>query len=222
MRHVLAGEGLAVDAIVLDCRMPGEPSAQLALHAKSLRLPVVMISGHIEAMKFAEENHLQLLPNAALAHGCEQHHMSRSYRVRDRSRSRRWAVCSKSVRWRRPGGRHRGSQRMKHGDHGGCANAGAEENDGPVTGSQREAARCARVEDVANPDLSVDIGSGQALGFALDAYAVASLTRLVRQRILRNRAGASEVGRSRNTINCPGKAASKGARQWARAPARSR
>src|ERR1700732_2063986 len=91
-----------------------------------------------------------------------------------------------------------------------------------VTGSQREAARCARVEDVANPDLSVDIGSGQALGFALDAYAVASLTRLVRQRILRNRAGASEVGRSRNTINCPGKAASKGARQWARAPARSR
>jgi DNA-binding NtrC family response regulator len=62
MRHVLAGEGLAVDAIVLDCRMPGEPSARLALLAKSLRLPVVMISGHIEAMKFAEENHLQLLP----------------------------------------------------------------------------------------------------------------------------------------------------------------
>ena len=61
MRDFLAGKGRAVDAIVLDCKMPGEPSAQLALHAKQLRLPVVMISGSPEAMKFAEENPFQLL-----------------------------------------------------------------------------------------------------------------------------------------------------------------
>jgi DNA-binding NtrC family response regulator len=61
MREVLAGESPAVDAVVLDCKMPGEPSAQLALHAKSLRLPVVMISGNGEAMQFAEGNGLQLL-----------------------------------------------------------------------------------------------------------------------------------------------------------------
>jgi len=61
LREVLAGKGLAVDAIVLDCKMPGEPSAQLALHAKQLRRPVVMISGSPEAMKFAQENEFQLL-----------------------------------------------------------------------------------------------------------------------------------------------------------------
>jgi CheY-like chemotaxis protein len=44
MREILAAENPGVDAVVLDCRMPGEPSAQLALHARSLRLPVVMIS----------------------------------------------------------------------------------------------------------------------------------------------------------------------------------
>ena len=59
MRDVLAGK-LAVDAIVLDWTMPGEPSAQLALHARALKLPVVMISGS-EAMQFADENGLQLL-----------------------------------------------------------------------------------------------------------------------------------------------------------------
>ena len=61
MRDILGVENPAVDAVVLDCRMPGEPSAQLALHAKSLNLPVVMISGNIEAMQFADENGLQLL-----------------------------------------------------------------------------------------------------------------------------------------------------------------
>ena len=61
MREILAREGPAIDGIVLDCMMPGEPSAQLALHAKSLRLPVVMISGSGEAMQFADENGLQLL-----------------------------------------------------------------------------------------------------------------------------------------------------------------
>ena len=64
MREILADKKafLAVDAVVLDCLLPGEPSAQLALHAKSLRLPVVMVSGSIESMTFAHEHGLQLLP----------------------------------------------------------------------------------------------------------------------------------------------------------------
>ena len=62
MREILAGGAAPVDAVVLDCLMPGEPSARLALHAKNLRLPVVMISGSWEAMQFAAENALQLLP----------------------------------------------------------------------------------------------------------------------------------------------------------------
>ena len=59
MRKILADKA---NRCILDSAMPGEPSAQLALHAKKLRLPVVMISGSPEAMKFAEENHFQLLP----------------------------------------------------------------------------------------------------------------------------------------------------------------
>ena len=63
MREILADKALLpIDALVLDSAMPGEPSAQLALHAKNLRLPVVMISGSPKAMKFAEENQFQLLP----------------------------------------------------------------------------------------------------------------------------------------------------------------
>jgi len=62
MREILADKALLpIDAVVLDCTMPGEPSAKLALHAKSLRLPVVMVSGSIESMKLAEEHGLQLL-----------------------------------------------------------------------------------------------------------------------------------------------------------------
>ena len=62
MREILAEKALLpFDAVILDCAMPGERSAQLALHAKSLRLPVVMISGSMEAMNFADENGLQLL-----------------------------------------------------------------------------------------------------------------------------------------------------------------
>jgi hypothetical protein len=34
---------------------------EIALHAKTLRIPVVMISGSIESIKFAEDNGLQLL-----------------------------------------------------------------------------------------------------------------------------------------------------------------
>jgi two-component system, OmpR family, response regulator len=61
MREVLAGNGLPVDAVVLDCLMPGELGPDLALYAKSLHLPVVMISGSPDAMEFADKNGLQLL-----------------------------------------------------------------------------------------------------------------------------------------------------------------
>ena len=62
MRVALAQSASSpIDAVVLDCLLPGRPSAQLSLSAKRLHLPVVMISGSLEAMKFAEENGLQLL-----------------------------------------------------------------------------------------------------------------------------------------------------------------
>jgi hypothetical protein len=55
MRGVLAA-GDAVDAIVLDALMPAEASSALALYAKHLRLPIVMISGSPEVIQFAIEN----------------------------------------------------------------------------------------------------------------------------------------------------------------------
>ena len=61
MRQTLATKDHGVDVIVLDCLLPGEPSAQLAVHAKGLHLPVVMISGNAEAMKLADDHGLQLL-----------------------------------------------------------------------------------------------------------------------------------------------------------------
>jgi two-component system OmpR family response regulator len=61
MRDVLARPGSAIDAVVLDCMMPGEPGTELAVYAKKLNLPVVMISGNPAAMEFAAENGLQLL-----------------------------------------------------------------------------------------------------------------------------------------------------------------
>lgn len=61
MRDLLAADAVPIDAIVLDALMPGEVSASLALHAKTLRIPVVMISGSIDSIKFAEDNGLQLL-----------------------------------------------------------------------------------------------------------------------------------------------------------------
>ena len=48
------------------------------------------------------------------------------------------------------------------------ANPGTQKDGRFVTGPQREAAaRCARVEDVANLDLAVDIGSSDAVGSRL-------------------------------------------------------
>ena len=53
--------GDAVDCVVLDAIMPGEPSISLALRLKETRIPVVMISGSLDAMKDAADNGLQLL-----------------------------------------------------------------------------------------------------------------------------------------------------------------
>jgi two-component system, OmpR family, response regulator len=61
MRDILTADVTPIDAIVLDSIMPGESSAALALHAKTLQIPVVMISGSHESMSFAEDNGLQLL-----------------------------------------------------------------------------------------------------------------------------------------------------------------
>ena len=61
MREFLA-TGDTVDCVILDALMPGEASVLLALHLKEeARIPMVMISGNDDAMKFAEENGLQLL-----------------------------------------------------------------------------------------------------------------------------------------------------------------
>ena len=53
--------GDTVDCVILDALMPGEASASLALHLKERGIPVVMISGSPEAMKYAMDNGLQLL-----------------------------------------------------------------------------------------------------------------------------------------------------------------
>lgn len=50
-----------VDAIILDVLMPGEPGDSLARYARELGIPVVMISGNLETMTFAEIDGLQLL-----------------------------------------------------------------------------------------------------------------------------------------------------------------
>jgi two-component system OmpR family response regulator len=60
MREFLRGDD-PVDVVVLDAAMPGEASASLALYAKGLGLPVVMISGSPKMMQFAIEHDLQLL-----------------------------------------------------------------------------------------------------------------------------------------------------------------
>jgi DNA-binding NtrC family response regulator len=61
MHEVLAGGGIPIDAVVLGSLVPGEPSADLALHAKALRLPLIMISSSHDSMKFADDHGLQLL-----------------------------------------------------------------------------------------------------------------------------------------------------------------
>ncbi len=60
MRAALAGED-PIDLVILDAMMPGEASTSLALHAKQLKLRVIMMSGSPDAMEFATMHKLQLL-----------------------------------------------------------------------------------------------------------------------------------------------------------------
>ena len=60
MRNFLSS-GERVDAVILDASMREANSAALRLHAQSLRVPVVMMSGNPEAMRFARENGMALL-----------------------------------------------------------------------------------------------------------------------------------------------------------------
>jgi two-component system OmpR family response regulator len=53
--------GDPVDAIVLDLALPDEVGEDLALNAKDLGVPVVLISGNPGMMQFAAEHDLQLL-----------------------------------------------------------------------------------------------------------------------------------------------------------------
>src|SRR6516164_2344064 len=83
---------------------------------------------------------------------------------------------------------------MEHGEDGGYADAGTQQDDGSVAWPQREtAARRADVEHLANSDLSIDIGSGCAVGFSFDADAIAILARLARQRVAAQESGC--IGR---------------------------
>lgn len=59
--RALLKDGYRVDAIILDALMPGESGTSLALYAKELQLPVVVVSGSPEEMEFAITNELQLL-----------------------------------------------------------------------------------------------------------------------------------------------------------------
>jgi DNA-binding NtrC family response regulator len=59
MRQFLKDDG--IDAIVIDASMHDETSASFAGHAKSLRLPIMMISGNDAIMGYAAEHGLQLL-----------------------------------------------------------------------------------------------------------------------------------------------------------------
>jgi two-component system, OmpR family, response regulator len=60
MREFLQGSDF-VDAVILDALMPGESGTTLAAHAKALGLPLVMISGSLDALDLAAQNNLQVL-----------------------------------------------------------------------------------------------------------------------------------------------------------------
>jgi two-component system, OmpR family, response regulator len=60
MREFLQGSD-SVDAVILDALMPGESGTTLAAHAKALGLPLVMISGSLDALDLAAQNNLQVL-----------------------------------------------------------------------------------------------------------------------------------------------------------------
>jgi DNA-binding response OmpR family regulator len=61
MRLLLAAGDHGIDAVILDATIGGTGIASLALHANERGLPVVMISGNLERMEFAQTHGLQLL-----------------------------------------------------------------------------------------------------------------------------------------------------------------
>jgi hypothetical protein len=78
-----------------------------------------------------------------------------------------------------------GGQCMEHGKYRGCAHAGTQQDNGSVTSPQREAAAWrACIQNVANPNLSLDEGPGRAVGLPLDAQTIAIVAWLARQRII--------------------------------------
>jgi hypothetical protein len=80
--------------------------------------------------------------------------------------------------------RGHGGQCMEHSQYRGCTDASTQQDDGAVAWPQREAAAwCACVQNVANPNLSLDLGPGCAVGIPLDAQTIAIVARLARQRI---------------------------------------
>src|SRR5690349_12963372 len=55
-------------------------------------------------------------------------------------------------------------QCMEHGEHRGCADAGTQQDDGPLAWLQREAAaRRAHLQHVANLDPRIDVSPGRAM-----------------------------------------------------------
>lgn len=70
MREVFAGKRSGVDGVVLDWGMPGDPSTGLALHAQSLGLPVVMISGSIEATELRTRTDCKCFPSRSEWSSC--------------------------------------------------------------------------------------------------------------------------------------------------------
>ena len=73
---------------------------------------------------------------------------------------------------------------MEHGEYRGCAHTGTQQDNRSVAWPQRGAAAWrACVQNVANPSLGLDVGSGCAVGLPLDAHAIAIVARFARQRI---------------------------------------
>jgi two-component system, OmpR family, response regulator len=57
-----------VDCVVLDVLLPGEDGVSLALQLKQSGVPVVIISGGLDAVECAEQNNLRLLQKPFNAH----------------------------------------------------------------------------------------------------------------------------------------------------------
>src|SRR5271166_5867655 len=77
-----------------------------------------------------------------------------------------------------------GGQCVQHSEDRGGADAGADKDHGTIAPPQRKAAaRGAHVENIACLNLRIDVSPGGAMWLALDADAIAILTRRARQRI---------------------------------------